>query len=391
MARQQVQHALAVFGTVAPNDLAEHDFVACVVHAGVEPELPGLGTPGPADGPAGQRARDVDDVLLRVAPVDAECVELQQLARVVLVDAGRDVLADLLHHLGRDVGPLLSTGPASARALQPLEIGPGLRGESRIGAAHVVEIEQHRRALRRSTQQIAEAAQHMRTDRVALVRREVHPRDAPVGKDVEVVEPEIDQYFLQLPLAVDGPQQLLGNQFLEEDLLLPKSRPTFGRSFTRRLGARRRLRLTAALLAQLQERLQILLRNLLRRHAQGRHACQPGVDGAIGDAAGLKLLVDPRRQANPAHAVDIARARPEPEAVEGVHDRRFVGQRRHRPAARQRALSGKRERGHNRGGAGQASEKPAGSCHCRPSTLDHSGMREVECRVSPDRIVAKHP
>ena len=37
------------------------------------------------DGPAGERARDLDHVLLRIAAVDAERVQLHQLARVVLV------------------------------------------------------------------------------------------------------------------------------------------------------------------------------------------------------------------------------------------------------------------------------------------------------------------
>jgi hypothetical protein len=47
------------------------------------------------------------------------------------------------------------------------------------------------------------------------------PPPALAGVDVEVVEPEIDQHFLQLPLAVHRAQQLLGGE--RDDLLARES------------------------------------------------------------------------------------------------------------------------------------------------------------------------
>ena len=58
-----------------------------------------------ADGPAGEDLRELLHVLLRVAAVDAERVQLEQLARVVLVQ------------------PALRPA-AAARALAPRELGP---------------------------------------------------------------------------------------------------------------------------------------------------------------------------------------------------------------------------------------------------------------------------
>ena len=72
----------------------------------------------------------------------------------------------------------------------------------------VVEIEQHRRALRRGAEHVAEVAEHVRPNRVALVLGDVVARRAFAGEDVEVVEPEIDQHFFELALAVDRAQQL---------------------------------------------------------------------------------------------------------------------------------------------------------------------------------------
>ena len=89
--RQEVEHQLAVLLAAAGLDrLSEHDLLAIVVHPRLESERAALARIG--DRPAGERARDFLDVLLRVAAVDAERVELHQLARVVLVEAAAAVL-----------------------------------------------------------------------------------------------------------------------------------------------------------------------------------------------------------------------------------------------------------------------------------------------------------
>ena len=70
----------------ALDGVAKHRLGAAIVHRRREAEAALI---GPPDRPAGERTRDVDDVFLGVAAVDAERVELEQLARVVFVQAAR--------------------------------------------------------------------------------------------------------------------------------------------------------------------------------------------------------------------------------------------------------------------------------------------------------------
>src|SRR5204863_6630065 len=78
------------------------------------------------DCPAGEDARQLGDILLRVSAIDAQGVELHDLAGVVFVE----------------------------------------RTATRAG---VVEIEKHRRRLRGRGKQILEASPDARADRIALV------------------------------------------------------------------------------------------------------------------------------------------------------------------------------------------------------------------------------
>ena len=90
--REDVEHLLAVgLAAARLDDVAEHHLLAGVVQARVEREAAAL--PRAVDRPAGERARHLGDVLLRVAAVDAERVQLHQLAAVVLVEALGRVLA----------------------------------------------------------------------------------------------------------------------------------------------------------------------------------------------------------------------------------------------------------------------------------------------------------
>ena len=69
-------------------------------------------------------------------------------------------------------------------------------------ALPVVEVVEHRRAVRDGAQQCAELAEHVRTDRVSLIRHEIVPHaGALAGEDVEMIEPEVSQYFVELPFA----------------------------------------------------------------------------------------------------------------------------------------------------------------------------------------------
>ena len=152
---------------------------------GVEAEAAAL--PRLLDRPAGERARDLGDVLLRVAAVDAERVQLHQLAAVVLVQALRRVRvrgAEARHREAR-------------RRTMSQRCRASMRPSDR--AHPVVEIEEHRRALRRRAEQVAELAEHVRSDDVALVLGQHEAVGALARVDVEVVEPEVDEHFLQLP------------------------------------------------------------------------------------------------------------------------------------------------------------------------------------------------
>ncbi len=85
MPGENVQHVLAVFPTTARFDLVtEHDLLARIVHSRLEAEAATLARTG--NGPTGKAPRHGDHVVLRVAAVDAERVQLHQLATVVLVD-----------------------------------------------------------------------------------------------------------------------------------------------------------------------------------------------------------------------------------------------------------------------------------------------------------------
>ena len=135
---------------------------------------------GPADavdGPSGQDLRQLLHVLLGVAAVDAERVQLEQLARVVLVQAA----------------PLAVAVAALTRA----RAAGG--GADRL---EVIEVGEHRRMLRRRQHHVLEAAQHVRPNHVALVaageRRDENLRSR---RDAQMVGPERDEPLDERPIA----------------------------------------------------------------------------------------------------------------------------------------------------------------------------------------------
>src|SRR6185369_7200821 len=101
-----VEHFQSVIHSAAAGNLVtENDLLAVVMRARIEEERAGrstchfvaasvhcagiciCSTAWLEDGPAGETSRDFLHVFLRVTTVDAECVQLHQLARVVFVDA----------------------------------------------------------------------------------------------------------------------------------------------------------------------------------------------------------------------------------------------------------------------------------------------------------------
>ena len=186
-----------------------------------------------------------------------------------------------------------------------------------IGAHPVVEIEEHRRTLRGCLEEVAELAEDVRPYRVPLVRRQEKPVSAFSRVDVEVVEPEINENFLQLPGAVDR----------ADDLLLLQLEDDGGRAallFRIRLRRAGVVLLGLLLLTSLQQRRLKLFGNLAGAHAEGRQVCQPHLDARVGESFRVQLLVDVPLDADRANMLDIARTCAERHPADRVADSPLV-------------------------------------------------------------------
>src|SRR4030095_1714782 len=85
MRRHEVEDLFAVLDSAAGLDLvAEHDLVAGIVERGNKAERAVA-----IDRPPGERARDLDDVLLRVAAIYTKRVEFEQLTAVACIESAR--------------------------------------------------------------------------------------------------------------------------------------------------------------------------------------------------------------------------------------------------------------------------------------------------------------
>ena len=130
------------------------------------------------DRPAGENLREFLHVLLCVAAVDAERVELEQLARVVLVQSA-----------ALTVVALTRAGAAGG-------------GSDRL---KVVEIDEHRRMLRRGEHHVLEASEHVRPDHLSLVAAgQRSDDDLRAGRDAQVIGPERDESLDERPLGGDA-------------------------------------------------------------------------------------------------------------------------------------------------------------------------------------------
>ena len=158
--------------------MAEDDLFAAVVLEGfeldaAEVELAALRF---LHGPAGEAARDFHHVLLRVAAVDAEGVQLQQLARVVFV---------------------------------------GLVGVVGLLVHAAVEIPEHRGAERGGAEHGGELAERVGADDIAVVG-DLEPLGVALGGvNVEVVAPEVDHHLVELALGEDGAQHGAADEGVE--------------------------------------------------------------------------------------------------------------------------------------------------------------------------------
>src|SRR5262249_33725701 len=138
-------------------------FGAGLVQLGPEYEaarLPAAEAPAlAADRPAGDHFGEGDDVLLRIAATDAEGVQLENLARKVLVDP-------------------------DTRCLPPRAAlrGRGIRSDREV----VVEIQLHRRVRLDREQHVREAAEHVRADGLPLETAGEPSEKLLVDRDGEV-------------------------------------------------------------------------------------------------------------------------------------------------------------------------------------------------------------
>jgi hypothetical protein len=158
--------------------LAENQLVAAIMPSRIEEEsgcraasassrkrtIPGAGRA--SQSPAREDAGEFGYIVLRVAAINPERAQLQELACVVLVET--------------------------------LKLPP-LAGSARAGVLPVVEVEQHRRMGGRCLKKRSKAAQNVGTDGVLLVMPDPKPHEALAGKDIEVVEPEGGHHLVQLP------------------------------------------------------------------------------------------------------------------------------------------------------------------------------------------------
>ena len=131
--------------------------------------------------PPREAPRHVHHVLLRVAAVHAERVQLQQLARIVLV---RFV-----------VGLHAPVHPA-------------------------VEIPQHRRTHRTRPQQLPEIPQRVRPDHIAIIGRLQPLRLRLRGIDIKMVRPKLHHHLVKLPLAQHRPQHRRPREIVQQHLVL---------------------------------------------------------------------------------------------------------------------------------------------------------------------------
>ena len=145
------------------------------------------------DAPPSEDARDFDDVLLGVTAVDTKSVQLEKLARVILVDA-RGPAAPVFRHF-------VHSEPAPRKQGAERTRWCGTRRHT----LRIVEIEHHGGTFGSRDKQLVETPQRARPDRFLYIRRQQKAIGALADKYVEMIRPEIDHYLMQLPLRQRGP------------------------------------------------------------------------------------------------------------------------------------------------------------------------------------------
>src|ERR1700733_10284918 len=191
--RQQVQNFLAFVLAFGLDAMSENELRTGLVHAWLIAESEAFERL--LDRPSGKYFGDLGDIALRVSAIHADCMQFQQLAAVIFIEAG--VLLAPLIRVRR------KTAWASIRAISHGPCGDALRLHRVRSHAHpVVEIKEHRWTFRGRHQQIFELSQSMRADRLLLVVCKQEALGTFADENIEVIEPEVGHHFLELALAV---------------------------------------------------------------------------------------------------------------------------------------------------------------------------------------------
>jgi hypothetical protein len=257
----------------------EHDLFALVVNARLETEARFAARL--ANRPAGKTARDFVHVLLRVAAVDPQSMKLHQLARVVLVEPAPAIIRSHLR-----------------------------RGGVRTGAQPIVQIKKHRGALRRGAQEVAETAQRVRPNRVAVVGGG-QPAIRPLGgEDIEVIGPEIDHHFIELTPAVERAQQPCLLQFQNNHARALHLRLAHHRLLLGLLGRR------------------VKFDELATAKPHGLETGESFLNRGVGNALWPKLFIQVGADAQPVNPLHFIMGRSETGPIQKVYNPLFLGQRR---------------------------------------------------------------
>ena len=183
---------------------------------------------------------------------------------------------------------------------------------------------------------------------VALVLGQVLPHLALADEHVEVVEPEVDEHFLELALGQRRAQHLRLHQLLRDVLRLLLQHPQLGRRWLagrrrgRRAGHRRIGSSPAADSAApagagsggAADRPRRIFSPRSRASiASVSNSASRASSTALATRSGWSCGVDIRREPHLLHALDVAGPRAEPDSVQHVRDRLRVGLGRHRAFA----------------------------------------------------------
>lgn len=163
--------------------VAEDDFFATVVGAFAEEEGAGVGIYSPS----GEDACGGENIRLGVTAIDTEGVEFEEFASEVFIEsaAGRFVVV----RRGRGAGA----------------------GD----AAPVVQIDQHGTVAGDCAEEVAEISPNVGADGRGFVVDEEGEDELFAGIDIEVIEPKIDEDFLELALRMDGAEEFGGLELAE--------------------------------------------------------------------------------------------------------------------------------------------------------------------------------